>query len=232
MTDYTHEFYKDRDHATRYAAETILGLVLKQIPPVMSAFDIGCGVGTWLSVLKEKHGVADITGCDGPWVDPNLMKIPYDCFQYVELDKRMPESTRRYDLAISLEVAEHLPEARAAEFVQYLASLSDTVLFSAAIPGQGGTGHVNEQWPKYWADLFWSHGYATQDTLRKAIWWDAQIPFWYRQNAMLFVKGQAHTGSPLSLVHPKLYLSHAKPGVKGSIKKVCHAVRAYASLSI
>lgn len=236
MTTYTHQFYKDRDQATRYAAETILELVLKQMPAIPgrkyieSAIDIGCGVGTWLSVLQQKYGVEYISGCDGPWVDPKLLKIPEPMFEYVELDKAFPEPIRHYDLALSLEVAEHLPEEKAAEFVKFLTDLSDTVLFSAAIPGQGGTGHVNEQWPKYWADLFWVYGYCTTDTIRKEIWWDDSIPFWYRQNTLVFTQN-VRLSTPLSLVHPELYLSHAMPGVNGSIKKLRKAVNKYVGKS-
>ena len=98
----------------------------------------------------------------------------------------MPAVTRRYDLAISIEVAEHIEPGNAEEFVRLLTGLSDTVLFSAAIPGQGGTGHVNEQWPEYWAALFRASGYGAMDCLRTKIWDDAQIPFWYRQNCLIF----------------------------------------------
>ena len=54
---------------------------------------------------------------------------------------------RRFDLALSLEVAEHLPPECGSEFVQTLTDLSSVILFSAAIPFQGGTDHLNEQWP-------------------------------------------------------------------------------------
>lgn len=230
MTTYHHEFYAGRDEATRYAAETILGLVLKQITPVKSAIDIGCGVGTWLSVLTDTHGVTVTQGHDGDWVERDLLEIPQDCFEPVLLSKELPAVTRRYDLAISLEVAEHLPSERAADFVKYLTELSDTVLFSAAIPGQGGTGHVNEQWPKYWADLFLVHGYTTTAEIRPRIWDDDKIPFWYRQNTLLFTK-EWRTGTPLSLVHPDLYLAYAQPGVKGSFRALCQAVKQYAGKS-
>lgn len=227
MTTYTHEFYATRDQATRYAAETILGLVLNQIPPVHSAIDIGCGVGTWLSVLKAQ-GVRDTQGYDGAWVERELLQTEQDCFGVVSLAHAFPAVERRYDLAISLEVAEHLPEARASDFVKFLTELSDTVLFSAAIPGQGGTGHVNEQWPKYWTDMFYDHGYTTTDALRGQIWSNAQIPFWYRQNALLFTKTNNDACLiPQSLVHPELFLAHAKPGVNGCIKKLREAVNEY-----
>ena len=52
---------------------------------------------------------------------------------------------RTFDLAISLEVAEHPPEEFAEPLVERLVTAAPFVLFSAAIPEQGGIHHVNEQ---------------------------------------------------------------------------------------
>jgi len=64
MTTYPHEFYAQRHRKTRHAAEVILGLVRKEVGAIQSAVDVGCGVGTWLSVL-HKQGI-DVQGFDGP----------------------------------------------------------------------------------------------------------------------------------------------------------------------
>jgi len=188
MTVYNEDFYSNRHSRTKYAAKTILSKVIEVHPSITSAIDIGCGVGTWLSVLKQ-HGVSNVQGVDGPWVEQKLLEIPPECFR--SYDFKVPEIdltfNRRYDLAICLEVAEHIDPPKAKAFVQYLTTLSDLILFSAAIPGQGGIGHVNEQWPSYWVGLFSEHGYVVRDTLRLKIWNDDQIPWWYRQNIMLFL---------------------------------------------
>jgi hypothetical protein len=52
---------------------------------------------------------------------------------------------------------------------------------------QGGTHHVNEQWPAYWQDLFERQGYRMLDLIRREIWTNPEIQFWYRQNIFLFV---------------------------------------------
>ena len=148
--------------------------------------NVGCGVGTWLAVLLEK-GVGTVRGYDGPWVQANQLVIPRDSFQNIDLGH--PEGVRpdrRFDLAICLEVAEHLPPERAGDLVHSLCSLSDIVLFSAAIPGQGGVHHVNEQWPAYWAARFAGLGYKAIDTIRFRIWEDDEIPYWYRQNLVVY----------------------------------------------
>lgn len=232
MEQYTKKFYQRRHQKTAYSAETILSILLEKIPEINSAADIGCGVGTWLSVL-ENMGVSTVLGIEGNWVDEELLVIPKESFQQMDLSK-METPSQRYDLAISLEVAEHLPPESAEDFVSRLTELSDYILFSAAIPGQGGKNHVNEQWQEYWVKLFRDRGYNVHDFIRPRIWEDERIPFWYRQNILFFSKSsksatvshssnQLEMGSMLNAVHPNLYLKKremldGKIGVRDSLK--------------
>jgi len=227
MKTYSREFYVNRHEDTFHSANIILSLLLRHIPAVHSAVDVGCGVGTWLAALQEK-GVKDIQGVDGPWVNQDLLAIPRACFKQVDLSTSAVDLPRRFDLAISLEVAEHLPASRATEFVASLAALADQVLFSAAIPLQGGVNHVNEQWQTYWVRLFDAMGYGVHDFIRSSIWNDSKIPYWYRQNILFFSKhalaasdpiGRDASSLPLDLVHPDLYLRRAKAhgGARGRL---------------
>ncbi|HAL92174.1 MAG TPA: hypothetical protein DCM68_04025 [Verrucomicrobia bacterium] len=221
MKGYESYFYSNRYEGTAQAASRILDLVLPRIPPVRSALDVGCGVGAWLSVLQER-GVGDIVGIDGAWVDEKLLRIPADKFRRADLSGPL-KLERRFDLAISLEVAEHLPASRAQGFVEELAAASDFVLFSAAIPFQGGYHHVNEQWQSYWADLFARRGHAVRDWVRPRLWEDKSIPVWYRENLLLFVAenrlpdlqpapdSSPDVALPFDLVHPEAYLSKVDP---------------------
>jgi hypothetical protein len=86
------------------------------------------------------------------------------------------------------EVAEHLTKSRAEGLVGDLTRLTDVVLFSAAIPGQGGTDHVNEQYLGYWVALFEAKGFVMLDVLRPQIWNNPRCDWTYRQNAVLFAK--------------------------------------------
>jgi len=126
----------------------------------------------------------------------------------------------RFDLAMSLEVAEHLPPASAPVLVDSLVSHAPVVMFSAAIPFQGGEHHVNEQWPEYWASLFHERGFWVVDCLRREIWSHPAVNWWYAQNLLLFVEAEYLRNHPrllrehaltgrrqLSLVHPRKYLS-------------------------
>ena len=214
-------FYDKRFAQTVDAARRILDLVLPRLPPVRSALDVGCGVGAWLAVLREK-GVADVAGIDGAWIDEKLLRIPADKFRRADLSAPL-NLERRYDLAICLEVAEHLPPERADGFVAELTGAADFVLFSAAIPFQGGYGHVNEQWQSYWTERFARRGYAVRDWVRPRLWTDGRISGWYRQNLLLYVAetrltelrspadGSADPAWPLDLVHPDEYLSKVDP---------------------
>ena len=185
---YTEKFYRKRmDEKLIYSADRMLSMVLERLPPVNSVVDVGCGLGTWLLIfLKLQNQRADILGIDGPWMDPDLLVIPQDSFLAVDLSLETPRIERKYDLAISLEVAEHLPPEKAEEFISFLTDISDFVLFSAAIPFQGGTNHFNEQWQGYWADLFEQKGYVPIDFIRPGLWNDDKISFHYRQNTILY----------------------------------------------
>lgn len=183
----------------------------------MSVVDVGCGTGEFLAVF-QKLGVSKILGIDGKYVDHDLLSIPQENFRAVDLSHPFTlEET--YDLAICLEVAEHLTSKRASDFVRDLTLLAPVILFSAAIPFQRGDHHVNEQWPEYWAKLFRERGYVAVDALRKRIWDNHQIQVWYRQNAIFFCTEQfladheifaqefaATSPEMLSIVHPQVYL--------------------------
>ena len=208
---YDDAFYRDRDADTRYAAGRVLSVITPLLPGLDSVADVGCGVGTWLSVLSEQ-GISNVHGFDGHWVDRKLLQIPEDAFTEADLQQPI-EVTERFDLAVSLEVAEHLPEESADRFVDSLTRLSDFVLFSAAIPFQGGVNHVNEQWQSYWAEKFAARNYAAFDPVRPEIWNDQRISIPYRQNMILYVSQsrrqeidlpECGTAS-LSVAHPEMY---------------------------
>ena len=182
----------------------MIPLVNELVRPT-SVLDVGCATGTWLAEWGSA-GVADVTGVDGDYVDRATLRLPVD--RFVPADLQQPLSLgRTFDLVQTLEVAEHLDEACADTFVDSLARHGDTILFSAAIPGQGGPHHVNEQWPSYWAAKFARAGYTAYDVIRPRIWTDSRVVVWYRQNILLFARGRAFGDAPppLDLVHPEIW---------------------------
>lgn len=210
---YDAEFYRELDAQVLGSAEVIVPIIVELLRPA-SVLDVGCGRGTWLSVFS-KCGVSHITGLDGPHISAADLEIPRDAFVAHDLTRPF-DLGRRFDLAVSLEVAEHLPIGGASEFVASLVAHAPAVLFSAAIPFQGGAGHVNERWPSYWADLFAGHSFVPFDVVRPVIWSDAHVAFWYAQNTMLYIEKDhasvqglsddaARAARPLDLVHPTLH---------------------------
>ncbi len=223
---YDSYFYKKRDgERFSYSAERILEIVTESLSPIKSAVDVGCGTGLWLAVLKEQVELERVKGIDGEWVYSDLLKISKEEFVEADLSKTFPMLHEKFDLAISLEVAEHLPTERAGDFV----------LFSAAIPFQGGTNHLNEQWQDYWADLFEKRDYVPFSFIRDKIWNDDKIIDHYRQNIVLYThKGKIPKVNAqyiprerltLSVVHPSYYRQYAQPTMKtllwrGVLRKV------------
>jgi SAM-dependent methyltransferase len=183
-------FYDKRDALTRDAACKILEIVKKQFGTFDSVVDVGCGVGTWLSVAEKNFGVKKIKGIEAEWIkdievfatDKNLIQV-----QNLESEWDLSDS---YDLGICLEVAEHLSEEAGFKLVKNLSGHCRVILFSAAIPNQGGNGHINEQWPSYWQAKFAQCGMEAVDSMRPIIWADDSIPWWYRQNILIYANPQ------------------------------------------
>lgn len=225
------------------AASEILPWIIQLFNP-SSVLDVGCGTGTWLKVARDL-GVKEILGVDGAVESKSLLKIPESMF--LEKDLREPlELSGKFDLVMCLEVAEHLPADSASSLINTLCRYGDTILFSAAIPGQGGQNHINEQWPEYWAELFKKNGFNCYDVLRPVFWNNEKVDFWYRQNLMLYSckeirghDGQSNFRSN-ALVHPELlegkiheiemlkgriqFLENRSPGVRESVKNLTEAM--------
>ncbi|MBF0246622.1 MAG: methyltransferase domain-containing protein [Alphaproteobacteria bacterium] len=168
-----------------YSAHVVTKLVGDAFRP-KSVVDFGCAVGGWLMAWKT-NGVETVQGIDGPYVDPNALLIERHEFLSADLSHPINLSGS-FDIAQSVEVAEHLPQASARILVAGLCERAPVVLFSAAPPGQGGRGHVNEQPYEYWRDLFAEQGFTLYDWVRPLIRDDAGVQQWYRYNLLMFIR--------------------------------------------
>jgi|1186.fasta_scaffold51384_2 SAM-dependent methyltransferase len=173
---------------TTHAAQRVVEFLYKMLPCKV-VLDVGCGDGRWLAAFAERGAM--VHGVDGAWTDATKLCIPPDCFEIRDLTQPFTLD-RRFDIALSLEVAEHLPETAAASFVNTLTRHADVVLFSAAIPHQGGFRHVNEQWQSYWVRRFAQYGYQMFDPFRPVLWSDDAVDDWYKQNLLLYVDSLNH----------------------------------------
>jgi len=196
------------------SARVLVPLVRQLVEP-RSVVDVGCGTGAFLKAFLDE-GVDDVLGVDGAYVDRRLLLVPEGRFQAADLGEPL-RIGRQFDLALCLEVADDLAPERAAPFVRSLTELAPAVLFSSAVPAQGGQCQRNEQWPDYWIRLFRERGYAVFDCIREAVWNRPEVEWWYAQNALLFVREDVAARRPdlrarsrdpvLPLVHPRLYLA-------------------------
>ena len=215
---YNEQFYDKQSEESYQSALSVITYLKSTLSSDFdSVIDFGCGVAPWLAAASEL-GAKTIYGTDGDYVPRDRLLIPEECFFPNDLSN--PKSVKlpisRFDLAMSLEVAEHLPESTAEAFVKKPCHSADIVLFSAAIPYQGGHGHVNENWPEYWALLFAEFNFEPFDIIRPAVWNNDKVCWWYKQNILLFVKQDKvtsilpdYTPTPieqLSVVHPEQYL--------------------------
>ncbi|KPQ09006.1 MAG: hypothetical protein HLUCCA09_02155 [Rhodobacteraceae bacterium HLUCCA09] len=176
----------DRERVRRAGwAAAIAGALTDHFRP-RSVVDIGCGLGFFLAAMGGR-GADRLTGVDADWVEGLPTEIPRDRYLLHDLETPLPD-LGRHDLAACLEVAEHLGAARGPSLVAELTALSDVVLFSAAIPGQGGRGHVNCRWQSYWAGLFAEHGHACYDPYRRRLAAMPDMAPWFAQNLLLFVR--------------------------------------------
>jgi SAM-dependent methyltransferase len=215
---YDEHFFDDQREESSSSAATVVPLVNELLGP-RSVLDVGCGVGPWIQAWM-KLGVSDAVGVDGPYVSSEQLLMPAQSYVAADLTKPL-DLGRRFDLVSCLEVAEHLDAAHAATLVDSLTRHGDVVLFSAAIPGQPGTHHVNCAWPSHWVELFGVRGLQVLDVLRGALWDDERVGWCYRQNLLLFVsperlrslslKATEGPSMPLNVVHPGLLHELTRP---------------------
>lgn len=203
---YTKTFFAGQVDGSNRSASVVVPLLLSLVS-VKSVIDVGCGVGPWVATFLD-HGI-DAWGVDGEYVDHSQLRIPGDRFISRDLTRQL-EIGKTFDLAVCLEVAEHLPESRAKGLVADLTALAPCVLFSAAIPGPTGTGHINSQYLPYWIELFASLGYQGVDAIRPTIWGNPDVEWFYQQGIVIFAKAghsilsKGYT-KPHSIIHQELY---------------------------
>lgn len=195
---YDAAFYKIEEDTAVASAAIVLPHVLK-ITAARSVIDVGCGTGAWAA--EAYHAGCLVRGVDD-YAGPVL--VEQDDYVRADISRGVP--CDGFDLAICLEVGEHLPERSARRLVAGLCE-ARYVLFSAAIPGQGGVNHVNERWGSWWAQLFAEHRYVGSSDLRWMFWDDHRIANWYRQNVLVFARPERLTGVGLrvgvvDVVHP------------------------------
>lgn len=196
-----------RDGAIR-SAEVIWPLLIETLGEPVSVLDVGAGEGHWGRVGSHVIHEALLRDVDLPeWDAETLAPLP----TVFETDLRRERAGARWALALCLEMAEHVSPAAGEHLVRELTRVSEVVVWSAAIPGQGGDGHVNEQPPGYWGERFARFGWVLTDPFREALWDDPRVEPWYAQNLLLATPqqpGDSARRPPRYLIHPTVWRHH------------------------
>lgn len=197
---FPHDLLYDAEYYGRHiepsaaaASEVMAPSIIADLAP-RTLVDVGCGSGALLeSIRKRGCAVFGLEYAEGGLAFCRKRNLDVQKFD-LEHDTFPPDRT--FDVAVSMEVAEHLPERCADRFTDLLVLLSSVVVFTAAHPGQGGTDHVNEQPASYWIQKFSSRGFEF-DEAHSAAWreqWKrAGIAKWYWMNIMIFRRKQLGT---------------------------------------
>lgn len=171
----------------RHSAGPMARSIVSSFDP-KSVIDIGCGSGALLVALR-KLGVRKNLGLDASQAALDIARARGLSTRKFDITTDHLLYSACYDIAISMEVAEHLPADCADSYIALLSSLAPTVIFTAAHPGQGGIGHLNEQPPEYWIEKFKSHNlHPDTETVPKwqADWRAAGVAEFYTNNLIIF----------------------------------------------
>lgn len=216
------KFHSDEQQNNSYrSAKEFLSYLFDSYKP-KSMVDFGCGAGPWLTVAYEL-GVKDLLGIDGEWIEGKQLNADKINYKLVDLEQPI-RLEQEFDLAISLEVAEHLSEKRAKSFVADICAASNMIMFGAAIKGQGGVNHINEQWQSYWVDLFKQNNYICIDFFRSKFWDSQIVSSSYIQNTFLFISNEdkdklnifrsEESNTIYNVCHPKTFDRYRYPKSK------------------
>lgn len=226
---YNKKFYESNRQTTLLGSKIILKLVfdkLKKQPK--NIIDIGCGTGEWLNSAFEL-GVKDLSGLDGPWVESKSLINKEIKLKKIDLNiDFLQYKSKKFDFLICSEVLEHLDPKNNFKIIKKLCELSDVILFSAAIPGQRGTKHINCQWQSYWIKIFQLYNFKMHDIIRPSIWTNDDVEFWLKQNIFLFTSQNYKLNHDLDLdnnyadiIHPDFL----KIGVKRSLIYLVNSIK-------
>lgn len=210
-------FFRYINEGSSRSARQIVPLVIQNLK-IQSILDVGCGAGAWLQEYSNQ-GISDGMGVDGAYVRAESLLVPVERFQPRDITQPF-DLNRKFDMVQCLEVGEHIPESASKALIGNLVRHGGLVLFSAAIPGQGGENHINEQPYEYWRELFDSYGYKPFDFFRPAIQSFRSVEIWYRNNVILYVAQELIPSLPRAIAVTRVPDGKSIANVAGWLYKV------------
>jgi SAM-dependent methyltransferase len=184
---YDSEFFQEVEALSVSSATAAVPVILELLPS-KRVLDVGSGEGAWAEQFAA-HG-CEVLAVDGEFVDRTRLRVPEESFVPHDLRDPLPNAVLEWgaDLTVCLEVAEHLPASRGPSLIAELCRSSDRLLFSAATPGQGGHGHVNERPTEYWVGLLGDQGFSVNRCLQALLSDLPDVASWYSKNALIAVR--------------------------------------------
>lgn len=198
---YTPHFYEIIRDGCRSSADTLVPMLVEMFGEPETVLDVGGGEGWWSRAYEEFGAKTTLLESS----DAETMSVG-DRLTWDLDDPRLADRViDHYDVAVCLEVAEHLHNPE--QLIDFLCKASDTIVFSAAIPGQSGAGHINCKWQSEWAAMFIERGYEVSQALAFHIWENRLIEPWYRQDLLICTTDKRHVTQPkiLDIVHPEIW---------------------------
>ena len=183
---YSRTFFSRLDEEQGRSYDVIAETIVDRFHP-QAVIDVGSGSGALLAAL-QRRGVPRLAGLEGS--EEGLRRSRRLRVNAGFCDLTQPfRLGPQFDVAVCLEVAEHLPADVADQFAGCLASGPDVLVFSAATPGQGGENHVNEQPHDYWIEKLRAHGFAVDEEMTARVreeWSERAVASWYCRNVIFF----------------------------------------------
>ena len=138
-----------------------LGTEIGRKYKIQSVVDFGCGLGFYIEGIRRTGLATKLLGFEISY-DNAKNYMPTEIKPYVQRGNVMDRiDCGTFDLSISIEVAEHILPEKSDVLVDNIASASSQyIFFSAAVPGQGGTCHINEQPHSFWIEKIEKKGFA------------------------------------------------------------------------
>lgn len=185
---YTEEYFKQIIEEEEGQADRLASYLISTYQP-KSVVDFGCANGLYLEPFYNTGNI-HVLGLDYSAEAVKMAKIP----NIVLTDLRQPYNTvSKFDLALCIEVLEHIEEEYADIVVENIINSSDIVIISPATIGQGGVGHVNLQYKKYWKEKFEKEGfqYMEKETKKLVDFMKSGYHMgWLVNNVMIFWRKQ------------------------------------------
>jgi hypothetical protein len=188
-----HQYYNSsyfKSEIFDYDYPALAETIIKEYQP-KQIIDFGCGTGA-LAKAFACLGV-QVQAIDG-YSEPDFST--HDNIRFTKLDLNdidavhefLKQFDAKFDLAISIEVAEHLNPAVSSSFIEWMTSVADVIVFSAAVPSQDGDGHINCRSRSDWYQFIKKYDFTIADTLRQHFISNPNLGLWHKFNVVDYVQ--------------------------------------------